>query len=188
MSLVPQAYDVEWTALDRGVFNDGPGGGDGSSPPPPTSVPVVATPSPQGPIAWSNPCSGYGIPFGQFATLLLQKNPKRVLLILQNLSTQTVAGDIAPVLYFQFGRPAIVGQSQALFAGTNGAPGGAIVLDYSVPRDTLYVLFAPVTANAGNSVVVAGAVTEGAHSPEGLDYVLSAQPGRQQLPAGAGFG
>lgn len=173
MSLIPSPYDPDWTPLNQGVYNDGPGGGGygnagGSvaaalpAPPVPSSnIPIAASPGPNGMVPWVNPVSGYGFPFSS-AQCVLTKNPNRAGLILQNLSTGLTAADVGSTLYYSFGRPAVVGQSLGLAPGVLGGPGIALVLDYVCPADSLYVAFGPAVG-AGTTV---GAVEEMAHSPQ----------------------
>jgi hypothetical protein len=163
MSLIPQAYEAEWTAVNEGVFNDGPGGGGygnagGSIADPTQAAPVPPVPTP----GYKNPCTSTTIPINAgFNGPLLIANPRRSLLLLQNNSFATAVGDVPPVLWFAFGRPAVPGQCQGLAAATvaNGI-GEGLVLDFKVPRDTLYVVFGP-SSNGGGTVQALGSVTEG---------------------------
>lgn len=170
MSLIPSPYDPEWTAVNQGVYNDGPGGGGygnaGGSIADPTVAPPLPAPPPPG---YQNPCASSTIPItsvaGSTGSPLLVANPRRNLLILQNNSFAAVPGDTPPVLWFSFGRPAVVGQCQGLAAAT--VPfgiGEGIVLDVVVPRDSLYIAFGP---SSGLSVIILGSVTEGIYQLEG---------------------
>jgi hypothetical protein len=85
---------------------------------------------------------------------LVGVNEQRALLILQNNSDATVAGDTAPTMYFGFGTQPVVGQDLAL------PPGVGLVLDVRCPADAIYVAFGPFV-NAGGSTVIQGMVKEG---------------------------
>jgi len=86
---------------------------------------------------------------------LLTKNINRKLLVIQNGSTATTAGDVAPTFYIGFGQIATVGLSVGL------PPGVGLVLDVSCPSDAIFITVGPET-NTGGSVVVQGCAVEGA--------------------------
>lgn len=139
--LMPSAYDDIWTSLDDGVFNEYPGrlGNEQTS----------AT-------GYQNPNRSSTIPIGPQTKpniALVAINPKRVSILLQNNSTATTSGDVAPTMYFNFGAQAQVG------IGIGLAPGVGLVLDNNVQADSLYVTLGP-SVNTGGSVVVQGAVLE----------------------------
>jgi hypothetical protein len=170
--LLPVAYDVEWTGLQE-VFNDYP-------PPPPTVVlPTNATPDQVAAATASNQASAAAQSRGSngrhsvtvaiagqsvSGTAILPSNPKRVSLILQNNSTATTSGDVAPVLWFNFNTQAQVNYSIGLAPGTNGLPGDGLVLDQNVSADSLYVTVGPFS-NGGGSVVIAGSVIDNSEGP-----------------------
>lgn len=139
--LLPSPYDEEWTALNDGVFNAYQGSIGGS---------LTAT------GGYQNPNRSATIPIGpntQPNIALVAANPKRVSILMQNNSTATTAGDVAPTLYFNFGAQAQVG------IGIGLAPGVGLVLDNNVQADSLYVTEGPMV-NTGGSVKVQGAVLE----------------------------
>jgi hypothetical protein len=105
---------------------------------------------------YQNPNRSSTIPIGpntQPYLALVAINPKRTSILMQNNSTATASGDVAPTMYFNFGAQAQVG------IGIGLAPGVGLVLDNNVQADSLYVTFGP-SVNTGNSVVVQGAVLE----------------------------
>jgi hypothetical protein len=81
----------------------------------------------------------------------------RNLLIIQNNSTATAAGDVAPNLYINVDGPVNVaaGAFALLFP-----PGFGIFMDERILSNALYVAFAGAV-NTGNSVVTAGVLTYG---------------------------
>lgn len=139
--LMPSAYDDIWTSLGDGVFNEYPG-----------RLGLEQTSA----NGYQNPNRSSTIPIGpntQPYLALVSINPKRTSILMQNNSTATTAGDVAPTMYFNFGAQAQVG------IGIGLAPGVGLVLDNNVQADSLYVTFGP-SVNTGNSVVVQGAVLE----------------------------
>jgi hypothetical protein len=82
------------------------------------------------------------------------ENGQRALLVLQNTSFATVAGDVAPTMYFGFGITVAVGDGIAL------PPGVGMVLDVRVPIDAIYCTVGPFV-NTGSSVFIDGIVEEG---------------------------
>lgn len=169
--LMPSSYDVEWTGLQE-VFND--------YPPPPPPIPAAAAATVGAVAAASNPPNGrhsvtVPISAGQSSTsAVLPANAKRRSLIIQNNSTATTAGDVAPTFYFNFNTQAVIGLSIALPPGNQG-----IVLDENVSSDSLYITIGP-EVNTGGSVVVQGCVVETAEGP-------AQQIGGGNIPAYWGF-
>jgi hypothetical protein len=139
--LMPQAYDVEWTSLDDGIFNAYPG--------------KLGVDTCVGATGYQNPNRSSTIPIGPNTLptqALVTANPKRVSILMQNNST-AIGTDVAPTMYFNFGAQAQVG------IGIGLAPGVGLVLDNNVQADSLYVTFGP-QVDTGGSVVVQGAVLE----------------------------
>lgn len=126
---------------------------------------VISTPNGQSERDWINPTTYATIPLtaGQSANFpILQLNYKRNSLIIQNTSTATTAGDIAPTLYLGFNSAPQVLGSLAL------PPGLGFYWSASdcPPRDAVYVVFGP-QVNTGGSVVVSGCVVQGTYVPGG---------------------
>lgn len=175
MSLIPSPYDPEWTGVNAGVYNDGPGGAGygnaGGSVADPAAV-AAPLPAPTD-TGYQNPCTSQTIPINAAAagSPILIANKRRSLLILQN-NSYGVAPDVGPVLWFAFGRPAVPGECQGLAASTvQFGIGEGIVLDYKVPRDSLYIAFGP-SVNGGGTVAVLGAVTEGIDDADNQPYII----------------
>lgn len=84
---------------------------------------------------------------------LVSQNFNRAKLVLQNNSFATVAGDVAPTMYFGFGSQAVVGQALAL------PPGVGVVFDVRVDSDAIYVTLGP-SINTSSSVVTQGVAFE----------------------------
>lgn len=111
--------------------------------------------------SWSNPTTFATVPINSgtgSALPVLSQNSQRNSLIIQNNSTATATGDVAPILYVGFNNQPIVGFALAL------APGVGIAWDIITPRDSIYVVFGP-QVNTGGSVVVRGAVIQGTYAP-----------------------
>jgi hypothetical protein len=159
-TLIPNASDVAWTdaetvfdptlspGADTGYQNaadavnaqGGAGGALGAFP---------SEPNAPGDRDWSNPTSATPTPItASSGGVLLGPNPKRNLLIIQNNSASGGA-----TFWVSFNFPAVPGQCIGL------APGQALVLDYIVPRDTVYLT---ITGAAG---ATQGTVIEGSYSP-----------------------
>lgn len=142
--LMPDPWDWDWTSLNDGVvLNDNP-----------------AAWSNEALSAWTNPCTTHSIPINAGAggvLAILTQNLQRNLLTIQNNSTAT-APDEAPVFYISFGQLAQQGQGLGL------PPGVGIVLDYSCPRDAVYLTIGP-SVNTDDTVDIQGVVVEGAYSP-----------------------
>jgi hypothetical protein len=140
-SLIPDgeaASDTSWTLLGHGAFNE--------------RQMVGNTRQFVNKLRMTN-----SVPIGpttDVTAALVGTNENRALLILQNNSTATVAGDTAPTMFFGFGTQPAVGFDLAL------PPGVGIVLDVRVPADAIYVAFGPFV-NAGGSVLVQGVCKEG---------------------------
>jgi hypothetical protein len=140
--LIPNAWDAEWTELDGVILNDNPTVWSGAG------------------ALWENPCTTHTIPItpgAGGALAILTQNLQRDLLIIQNNSIAT-SPDEAPIFYISFGQLAQQGQGLGL------PPGVGLVLDYSCPRDAVYLTIGP-SVDTGDTVVVQGAVVEGAYSP-----------------------
>lgn len=138
--LIPNTgYDPSWTQLGRGAFNARP-------------LPGPGVRQFVNKLRMTN-----SVPIGSTTVVtaaLIGANEQRSLLILQNNSTATVAGDSAPTFFFGFGTQPQVGYSLAL------PPGVGIVLDVRVPADAIYVAFGAFV-NAGGSVRIQGVAAEG---------------------------
>jgi hypothetical protein len=92
------------------------------------------------------------IPFNDgvnVSAALIGQNLSRGTLVLQNLSTASVSGDVPPTLFIGFGIPAQVNAAFALL------PGVGIWLDRAVPTDAIFVAWGPFE-NAGGSVIISG--------------------------------
>jgi hypothetical protein len=99
------------------------------------------------------------------------QNFARALLVIQNESFATVAGDIAPTMYFGFGMTCTVGNGLAL------PPGVGIVLDVRVPANAIYCTLGP-SVNTGSSVVIQGMIQEGGISNPEIDTVNITETGQ----------
>lgn len=120
-----------------------------------------ATPYGENADTWHNPTTFATVPINaatNINTPVLSQNYQRNALILQNGSTATVAGDVAPTLYIGFNSQPQVGASLAL------PPGVGIAWDIITPRDSIFVAFGPFV-NTGGSVVIQGAVIQGTYAP-----------------------
>lgn len=93
---------------------------------------------------------------------LATQNFSRALLVLQNESYATIAGDVAPTMYFGFG------MSPTIAGGLALAPGVGIVLDVRVPVNAIYCSLGP-SVNTSGSVVIQGIVQEGGVSNPDVD-------------------
>lgn len=102
---------------------------------------------------------------------LATQNFARALLLIQNTSFATVAGDVAPSMYFGFGMSPTVGQGLEL------PPGVGIVLDVRVPANAIYCALGP-SINTGASVVVGGIIQEGGISDPASDTVNITETGQ----------
>lgn len=102
---------------------------------------------------------------------LVTENSSRALLIIQNDSFATTAGDVAPTMYFGFGMTPVIGQGIGL------PPGVGIVLDVRVPSDAIYVTLGPAV-NTSGSVVTQGLVQEGGITNPELDTVNISETGQ----------
>ena len=157
------------------IFGDS--GPAGSGPLSVTNPPVINGPVPAPPVDTGTTADGLSIPYGastvpwQNPTTLqsipivaatpanipvLSLNLKRNLLLIQNNSIATGAGNTAPTFYIGFNSQAQVGLSLALL------PGGAGVLyDIICPRDSVYVTI----AGGVGVFTVAGVVQQGTYAP-----------------------
>lgn len=183
---------------ENGLWGDGSTGG--AVPATVSTPPAVGTPLPtldqvqqqsvsvpfgESARDWVNPMTYATVPLlgnltvttGQTQNLpLLSLNLKRNSLIIQNQSSATAAGDVAPTLYIGFNVQAVVGQSLALppglgfFWGASDCP----------PRDSIFVALGPFS-NGGGTVTIAGCVIQGTYVPNGTPYRPSygvvSQPG-----------
>jgi hypothetical protein len=82
---------------------------------------------------------------------VLGPNLNRGVLVLQNLSTATLSGDVAPTMYIGFSSPPIIGHSFGLL------PGVGIWLDRAVPVDAIFVGWGG-EIDTSSSVIVQGFV------------------------------
>lgn len=124
----------------------------------PTSVPYG-----QSDRSWTNPTTFATVPINSSTNIsvpVLSQNFQRNALIVQNGSTATAVGDVAPTLYVNFNAQPQVGYALAL------PPGVGVAWDIITPRDSVYVAFGPFV-NTGGSVVIAGCVVQGTYSPIG---------------------
>lgn len=157
------------------IFGDS--GPPGSGPLTVTDPPVINGPVPAPPVDTGTTADGLSIPFG--ASLVPWQNPttlqsvpivagtpanvpvlslnlKRNLLLIQNNSSATGAGNTAPTFYVGFNSQAQVGLALALL------PGGAGVLyDIICPRDSVYITI----AGGVGVYTVAGVVQQGTYAP-----------------------
>lgn len=146
--LMPDPWDCQWTDLSDGVIlNDNP----------------AAWTNADGSGAWQNPCTTHTIPITDGAggaLAILTQNLSRTMLTIQNNSLIGTAGDEAPIFYVSFGQLAQQGQGLGL------PPGVGLVYDglQSCPRDAVYLTIGPSVDTHG-SVIIQGAVVEGAFSP-----------------------
>ena len=140
--LVPLPWEPGWTAL-REVFN--------------SRRPEDA--KAQDPYAYDN-CNAVTVSTAPISAAtsavkaVLGANARRRLLIVQNNSSATAAGDVAPNFFVAFAQQANAN------AGLTLQPGVGIVLDYACPVDAVYVTIGPFS-NGGGTVVIAGAALEG---------------------------
>lgn len=98
------------------------------------------------------------------------QNFARALLVIQNDSFATVAGDVAPTLYVGFGMTPTVGQALGL------PPGVGIVLDVRVPANAIYCALGPAI-NTSGSVVTQAIIQEGGVSNAEVDTVNISETG-----------
>ena len=107
---------------------------------------------------WTNPTTFQLVPIlasSPSATPILSQNAKRNMLLIQNNSSATGAGNTAPTFYIAFNSQASVGTSLAL------APGAGILFDIICPRDSVYLTI----AGGAGVFVTAGVVGQGTYSP-----------------------
>ncbi len=154
--LIPDANDPVWTQLGVGAFNARPLPGPGvrqfvNKLRMTNSVPIGSTTA--------------------VTAALVGANEQRALLILQNNSTATVAGDSAPTFFFGFGTQPQIGYALAL------PPGVGIVLDVRVPADAIYVAFGPFV-NTGGSTKIQGVCAEGGVTDPAGDTVNMTDSGQ----------
>jgi hypothetical protein len=176
-----------WPYSESSQWGDGSQGGQLPNVQPPnvglpTELPLdqlqTASPSiPYGESArdWNNPTSYATVPIpgaltattGQSSPFpVLSLNPKRNSLIIQNQSSATAAGDIAPTMYVGFNVQGVVGQSLALPPGLGFFWGAADC----PPRDSIFITLGPLV-NTGGTVVIAGCVVQGTYTPGSAPYV-----------------
>lgn len=163
------------------IYGDsGQGGGPLSVTSPPvldlTNTPVPAPPVDTGTtsdglsvpfgaslVPWANPTTLQSVPIVASTPAnqpVLSLNLKRNLLLIQNNSSATGAGNTAPTFYIGFNSQAQVGLSLALL------PGGAGVLyDIICPRDSVYITI----AGGVGIFTVAGVVQQGTYAPLGAN-------------------
>ena len=109
-------------------------------------------------VPWQNPTTVQGVPIVAATPAnipVLSLNLKRNLLLIQNNSTATGAGNTAPTFYVSFNSQAQVGLSLALL------PGGGVLYDIICPRDSVYITI----AGGVGVFVVAGVVQQGTYAP-----------------------
>lgn len=109
-------------------------------------------------VQWQNPTTLQSVPIlaAQSATNpVLSLNLKRNLLLIQNNSSATGAGNTAPTFYVGFNSQAQVGLSLAL------APGAGILYDIICPRDSVFITI----AGGAGVFTVAGVVQQGTYAP-----------------------
>jgi hypothetical protein len=174
-----------WPYGENGIWGDGSQTTDVTAP---LSPALASQPNPASPTG--NPRSGGGrsasTPYGEadrpwynpttYSTVpilgittggnpqsplpALSGNLKRNSLIIQNSSTATVAGDIAPTIYIGFNNQPQVGASLVLTPGLGFYWSAADC----PPRDSIYILIGTYV-NTGLSVVIAGCVVQGTYDP-----------------------
>ena len=121
---------------------------------------------------WQNPTTFQLVPIidsSPSATPVLSQNAKRNMLLIQNNSSATGAGNTAPTFYIGFNNQAQVGLSLAL------APGAGVLFDIICPRDSVYVTI----AGGVGVFTVAGVVGQGTYSPVSslAAYGVTSEPG-----------
>lgn len=161
-----------WPYSEGSMWGDGATSG-GSLPvaPPPVGTPppaltqeqqsVISTPYGQSSRLWNNPTTYAGFPItigdGQTQSVL-NTNPQRNSLIIQNLSTAT-APDVASTLYVGFNsQPTANNGGLALPPGLGFYWGAADC----PPRDNIIVAFFGIS-NGGGTVILAGSVIQGTY-------------------------
>ena len=150
--IADEPYDVSWTKLDGREFHgyvgaDSPYAGQDQFPPGATEE-----------YPWLS--RGASIPLSSAVpttTPLLLADNFRNLLLIQNNSNATAAGDVAPTLYIGIDGPVKVSTFQYAFAL---APGIGIVLDTRVLNNAIYAAYGSYT-NTGGTVTVGGILTYG---------------------------
>lgn len=168
-----------WPYDETEVWGAAPGTSVSENPPPVGVLATSAPPLTGLPISvpwgesdrdWTNPTTFAVVPIQQATTVaanvaafipqtpVLSLNEKRNALIIQNNSTATAAGDVAPIFYVGFNAQPVVLFSLAIGVGLG------VEFDTITPRDSIYVAFGAY-ANAGGTVVIAGAVVQGTYSP-----------------------
>lgn len=167
----PGSFVYPYGELAPTFGQDGPAG---VSSPPILNTPNVPIPAP--PVDTGTTADGLSVPFGASTvpwqnpttvqsvpilagtpsnTPVLSLNLKRNLLIIQNNSTATGAGNTAPNFYVGFNSQAQVGLSLTLL------PGGGILYDIICPRDSVYITI----AGGAGVFVTAGMVQQGTYAP-----------------------
>lgn len=111
---------------------------------------------------WRNPNTFQSVPITLNTPSnvpVLSLNLLRSGLVIQNNSTATTAGDVAPTFYVGFNAQAQAGLALAILPG-----GGGILFDLICPRDSIYITIGAST-NTGGSVVVQGSIVQGTYAP-----------------------
>jgi hypothetical protein len=174
----PDAYggpgSEVWPYTESTQWGDGSQGGaapsmvppDIGTPPAalsPQQLDVISTPNGQSTRPWTNPTTYAGFPIvpslGSIQSVL-NMNPRRNSLIIQNTSTAT-SPDVAPTLYIGFNA------EPGLNTGALALPPG-LGFYWSAadcpPRDNIYVVF--LGGNAGATVIIHGSVIQGTYIPD----------------------
>ena len=172
--LIPGYTETGDSVWNPPSTNNGGGSGSVDSSTAPTANPSQtgylpgSAPYGESDRAWTNPTSFATVPINAqtgSGSPVLSLNYQRNALIIQNGSTASIAGDVAPTLYIGFNAQPQIGGSLALGPGqVIGSPGQGIAWDVITPRDSIYVAFGPFI-NTSGSVVIQGCVIQGTYSP-----------------------
>jgi hypothetical protein len=150
--LIPLPYEVAWTRVDDGYFNDYPAGftDDAGNPVVPGGVLTSA-------LSDTTEGQTVGIPASvSTAVAIMAANVNRGYLLIENNSSATATGDIAPTLYFAYDGPVPL----PLILAKAIPPQSGLVLDRRVPANAIYVAWGP-SVNTGGSVVQGGVIEQG---------------------------
>lgn len=146
--LIPQAYEVAWTRVDDGNFNDYPNQGsdinDG----------VIGSPTPTNSESDATFGQTIPIPFSvSTVNALVAANSRRGYLLIQNNSSGQ-SGDVLPNLYVTFDGPV----PNPVYLNLTISPGEGIVFDRRPPGNAIYVRWGTFTNTSG--LAVAGGVMQ----------------------------
>lgn len=159
------------------IYGDGGQGGPLAVTSPPVLDLTGSTPVPAPPVDTGTTSDGLSVPFGASTvpwanpttlqsvpiiastpanTPVLSLNLKRNLLLIQNNSSATGAGNTAPTFYVGFNSQPQVGLALALLPG-----GAGVLFDIICPRDSVYIL---ISGGVG-VFTVAGVAIQGTYAP-----------------------